>query len=182
MGRATSRSRKAGGKRKEDRKVRLLTKRERRYILERLRSADMSIFTSFVQKHMEENEAVQLSFYDERRRLWCAWNESGRLPTLLSFLLSGFCNLLEQHTRGGERFARFLVSWHNFVGTLACNPEGDAEVEVRWTALTDQFECEVSSESRSALVFAVASASYTFLQQQVRSYLLEMVYRIICSY
>ena len=27
------------------------------------RSADMSIYTSFVKKHMEENEAVQLSFY-----------------------------------------------------------------------------------------------------------------------
>ena len=179
---ATSRSRKAGGKRKapEDRKVRLLTKRERTYILERLRSADLSVFTSFVKKHMDENEAVQLSFYDDRRRLWRLWIETGRLPTLLSFLLSGFCNLLERHTRGGERFARFLIAWHNFVGTLACNPERDAEMEVRWTALTDQLECEVTSESRSALVFAVASASYTFLQQQVRS--LEVVYRIICTY
>ncbi len=67
-------------------------------------------------------------------------------------------------TKGGERFARFLVAWHNFVGTLACNPERDEELEARWSALTNQLDCEVS---RSALVFAVASASYTFLQQQV---------------
>ena len=100
--------------------------------------------------------------------MWRAWNESGRLPSLLSFLLSGCCDLLERHTKGGKRFARFLVSWHNFVCTLACNPEGDAELEARWTALTDQLQCEVSRESRSALVFAVASASYTFLQQQVQ--------------
>lgn len=78
---------------------------------------------------MEENEAVQLSFYDDRRKLWCAWNESGRLPTQLSFLLSGFCDLFEQNTRGNERFARFLISWYNLVSTLACNPEKDADLE-----------------------------------------------------
>lgn len=60
------------------RKARLLTKAERRHILERLRSADMSVFTAFVEKHMEENEAVQLSFYEERYRLWCAWKETGK--------------------------------------------------------------------------------------------------------
>ena len=161
---AEPKSRQAGGK---ERKVRLLTQHERRHVLERLRSADMSIFTAFVKKHMDESEAVQLSFYEERRRLWYAWNESGRLSTLLSFLLSGFCDLLEHHTTGGERFARFLVAWHNFVGTLACNPEGVAELEAWWSLLTNQFDCDVSSDSRSAMVFTVASASYTFLQQQV---------------
>ena len=73
-----------------------------------------------------------------------------------------------------------MVAWQNFVGSLACDPEEDAEVEVRWTALTDQFEREVTSESKRALVFAVASASYTLLQQQVRS--LKVVYRITRSY
>ncbi len=145
----SSRARKAGGKELKERKVRLVTKRERHHLLERLRSADMSICTSFVKKHMEESEAVQLSFYEERRRLWCAWNESGRLSTLLSFLMSGFCDLLERHTKGGERFARFLVAWHNFVGTLACNPEGDAKLEAQWSLLTNQLDCDVSSESRS---------------------------------
>ena len=42
-----------------------------------------------------------------------------KATSLLLFLLSGFCDLLEQHTRGGQRFARFLISWHNFLGTLA---------------------------------------------------------------
>ena len=51
-------------------------------------------------------------------------------------------------------------------------------MEVWWTALTDQFEREVTSESRNALVFAVASASYMFLQRQVCRYSLEMVYHI----
>ena len=91
----SSRSQKAAGGRK---KVRLLTKREQCHLLVRLRSADIA---SFVKKYME-NEAVQLSFYEDRHRLWYAWNESGRLSTLLSFLLSGFCNLLECHTKGGE--------------------------------------------------------------------------------
>ena len=54
-------------------------------------------------------EAMQLSLYDDRCRLWCAWNGSGRLPILQSFLLSWFCNLLEKHTKSGERFARVLV-------------------------------------------------------------------------
>lgn len=76
-------------------------------------------------------------------------------------------SLLERHTQGGERFARYLVAWQNFVGTLACNPEGDAELEDQWARLTNQLGCDVSSESRSTLVLAVASTSYTFLQQQV---------------
>ena len=58
---------------------------------------------------MEENKAVQLLFYDDRRLLWRIWIETRRLPILLSFLLSGFCKLLERHTRGGERFAWFLI-------------------------------------------------------------------------
>ena len=88
-------------------KVRLLTKRERNYILERLHSTDINIFASFATKHVEK-EAVQFLFYD-RWRLWCA------------FLLLGFCSLLERHTKGGKQFARFLVSWHNFVGaSLVC--------------------------------------------------------------
>ena len=156
-----------GSSNRKESKVRLLNKREQRYLLERLRSADMSIYSSFVKKHMEESEAVQLSFYEERHTLWCAWNESGRLSALLSFLLSGFCDLLERHTTGVERFARFLVAWHNFVGTLACNAENDTELEVLWSRLINGCGCDVSRESRSALVFAVASASYTFLQQQV---------------
>ena len=95
----SSRSQKAAGGRK---KVCLLTKCEQCHLLVRLHSADMDVFASFVKKYMEENKAVQLSFYENRRRLWYAWNESGRLSTLLSFLLSGFCNLLECHTKGGE--------------------------------------------------------------------------------
>ena len=61
-------------------KTRLLKRRELHYILERLRSADMAVFTAFVKKHVEEKEAVQLSFYEDRGKLWCAWSESGRLP------------------------------------------------------------------------------------------------------
>ena len=61
---------------------------------------------------------MQLSFSGGSRRLWCAWNESGRLSALLSFLLLGFFDLLDQHTKSGEQFAQFLVSWHNFIGTL----------------------------------------------------------------
>ena len=49
---------------------RLLTKRKHNYmyILESLHSADISIFATFIMKHMEEKEAMQLSFYDNRRR------------------------------------------------------------------------------------------------------------------
>ena len=52
-----------------DRKVRLSAKRGRNYILERLRSDDVSILTLLITKHMEEKEAMQLSFYDDRCRL-----------------------------------------------------------------------------------------------------------------
>ena len=48
---------------RHDRKVRLLTKHGRNCILEMLRSADISIFTSLITKRMEEKEAMQLSFF-----------------------------------------------------------------------------------------------------------------------
>ena len=107
---AKPKSRQAGGK---ERKVRLLTQHEWRHVLERLCSTDMSIFTAFVKKHMDESEAVQLSFYEERRRLWYAWNESGRLSTLLSFLLSGFCDLLVAPHHRRSRILRLAGAPHH---------------------------------------------------------------------
>ena len=73
------------------------------YIPRKLHSADMSIFTSFVIKHMRRMR--------DRCRLWCAWNEIRRLSTLILFRLWKFCDLLE-YTRDGERFFQFLVSWY----------------------------------------------------------------------
>ena len=41
------------------------------------------------------------------------------LDVFIAFLLTGFCDLLQKHTVGGELFVKFLVSWYNFVVSIA---------------------------------------------------------------
>ncbi len=118
-------------------KVHRVTKMELRYLLKGLREADniMSIFVAFVKQKVDESEGVQLAHYPEWQVLWNKWSASDKLCFLLTFQLRGICNLLEKHTSGKERFARFLISWYSHVGSLACNSHEDAGVEACWSDL-----------------------------------------------
>ncbi len=82
-------------------KVRRVTKKELRYLLKRLRDADMSIFVAFVKQQVNESEVVQLAHYRERQVLWNKWSASDKLCVLLTFVLRGFCKMLS------------LLSWYS---------------------------------------------------------------------
>ena len=69
---------------------------------------DMSIFKASVKQQVNEKEAIQFTQYTEQQTMWNKWSESDKLCVLLSYLLLGFCNFLQKHTSGKERFARFL--------------------------------------------------------------------------
>ncbi len=60
-------------------KVRRVTKKELRYLLKRLREADMSIFVAFVKQQVDESEGVELAHYPERQVLWNKWSVSDKL-------------------------------------------------------------------------------------------------------
>ena len=58
-----------------------------------------------VLKLVEERERNHIDFYPCRRATWDHWKTAEGLDVLLSFLLTGFCDLLQKHIVGSERFA-----------------------------------------------------------------------------
>ena len=83
---------------------------------------------------------------------------------LLSFLLTGFCDLIQKHIGGGERFANFLVLWYNFVGSIAVH---SLCTEGSWRHIPEL--SGVCKEDRSLLVHSVANCVYASLQKLVGS-------------
>ena len=68
----------------------------------------MSIFEASVKQQVNEKKAIQFMQYPERQNVWNKWSESDKLSVLLSYLLLGFCILLQKYTSGKECFAWFL--------------------------------------------------------------------------
>ena len=58
---------------------------------------DESIFEASVKQKVNEKEVIQLTQYAEQQTLWNKWIESNKMCILLSYLLLGFCNLLQKH-------------------------------------------------------------------------------------
>ena len=97
---------------KPTKKVHRISMNEPPYLLKRLRNLDISIFEASV---VNEKEAAQFTQYPEWQTVWNNWSEGDKLCVLLSYLLLGFCNLLQKHMSGKERFAR---SWYRGTTTL----------------------------------------------------------------
>ena len=104
--------------------------------------------------------------YATRRATWEEWKSAEALDELLSFLWSGFCDLLERHTVGAERFANFLVAWYNFVGSVAVQSMSSDASNAVWTQLTVVTR-SCMEEYRSPLIHCVAIKVCVFAQKQV---------------
>ncbi len=152
---------------KTKRRTTVRSKRELKYLIRRLRNVDAGIARASVVKFVNEQEMSHISFYPARERLWKEWMSTAGIDKVLSFLIAGFSDTLEKHTVGKERFARFLVAWQSFVGTLACSGLSSDQSKVVWESVASG---TVSDADRSALVHAVATAVYTFMQKQVSTY------------
>ena len=146
-------------------KSRRATKKEMQYLLSRLRTPDPVVMRSCVLKYVEECETEQLDFYPTRRATLEEWKGSEALDRLLSFLLSGLCDLLKRHTVGAERFANFLVAWYNFVGSLAVQSMSSQSSNAVWMQLDAIQSCV--KEDRSPLIHCIAKSVYVFVQKQV---------------
>ena len=64
--------------------------------------------------------------------------------------------------------SRLLVSWYQKTGILACESLQTSETKRLWLTAISEFNGEISSLDRSAILSAIASTSYTFFQQQVK--------------
>ena len=147
-------------------KVVLLSKRQLQYIIERVKTLDVSIMRAVVVKLVDEREAVQFSYYPARQELWHSWKSTSKLDTLLNYLLDVFVEQFGLHTTGPERFARFMVAWYNVVGSIACPSLENPSSSKLWKELKTE-PTVIRDEDRSATVFGVANCFYTFVQQQV---------------
>ena len=118
-------------------------------------------------KLVEELERNHINFFPSRRATWDHWKCEESLDVFLSFLLTGFCDLLQIHIVGAERFTNFLVSWYNFVGSIAVHSLCTERSSAVWREIPELLG--VCKEDRSALVHSVAKCFYTFLHKQVGS-------------
>ena len=147
-------------------KARRLGKRQLQYLTGRLRDIDVDVYVTNIAKQMEDKEAFQLTTFKCTGKMWRPWKSSGELKLLAVFLLTGFCDLLETHTTGKERFARFRFAWYEFVGTVSVAARETAASQKEWVEISHGCP-SISSEDRSAMMFAVASCAYTYLKQEV---------------
>ena len=147
-------------------KAKRLGKQQLQYLIGRLRDIDVDVYVANIAKEMEDKEAVQLTTFECRGEIWRSGKSHGELKLLAVFLLSGFCNLLETHATGKERFARFLFAWYEFVSTVSVTTRETAASQKVWVELSHG-RPSISSEDRSAMMFAVASCAYTYLKQEV---------------
>ena len=146
-----------------------LRKKEILFIEKRLQQLDLEVMEAFVIKEVE-NVEEHISIYPKRQALWqyIRTRPNPRIWKLLEFLQGTFCQLFGAHYKGKERFGRFLAAWYKEVGTLACDKLSTHNTSTLWSYLKCQYGEEISSVDRSALISAVAAASYTFFQKQVR--------------
>ena len=68
-------------------KVVLLSKRQLQYIIERVKTLDVSIMRAVVVKLVDEREAVQFSYYPARQELWHSWKSLSSLFWSISLTL-----------------------------------------------------------------------------------------------
>ena len=135
------------------------------YLLSRLRTLDPVVMRTCVLRYVEECEADHLAM-----RPGELLGKSGKAQkpwmSFLSFLWSDFCDLLERHTVGAERFANFLVAWYNFVGSVAVQSMSSDASNPVWTQLTVVTR-SCMEEYRSPLIHCVAIKKSVFTQNQV---------------
>ena len=92
-------------------------------------------------------------------KLWC------KLKKILTYLSIVFVDLFQQHRSGPDPFARFLVSWFESLGKLACQKLSDHNASDLWQQLCQGESTGITDKDRSALVFAIGASCYTFVRK-----------------
>ena len=118
---------------------------------------------------LDLKNCYKLLFFKETESCWNQWKANGRMSVILSYFIGGFCDLFESHCKGKDKFSWFLAAWYNFVGAIARENLANPKSNLTWQTFCSGDTVEVlDSQSRSALLFSMAKASYTFLRKQVK--------------
>ena len=118
---------------------------------------------------MVEADATHLHTFPERDKLWKHVRSSEALCELLRQLILGYVKLYMIHNKGKDKYAHFLVAWHELFSHFAV--EGSDSEDAIWYALVcDDDKCPKDVEHRSAIVTSVAKAVYELLTEKESQY------------
>ena len=112
-----------------------------------------------------EADATHLYTFPKRDKLWKHIRSSEALCELLRQLIVGYVKLYKIHNKGKDKYAHFLVAWHELFSHFAV--KGSDSEDATWYALIrDNDECSKDPEHRSAIVTSVAKAVYEELTKK----------------
>ena len=146
------------------RKRRMITKLKLHEICKELRSvAGCSLLSQVIKK--VEADSVHLSAFPARASMWKYMQDSPALLLMIDHLKENFISLYEANFRGKDKYARFLVAWHENLSHIAV--AGCKTVDDIWFKLLDGCEHKGEASDRSTILTAVAKGVYEIMNEKV---------------
>ena len=97
--------------------------------------------------------------------MWKHVSSTEALCELVRQLILEYVSLYKTHHKGKDKYAHFLVAWHELFSHFAV--EGNESGDAVWCALVSGGEnCSRDVEDRSAIVTCIAKAVYELLTQK----------------
>ena len=112
-----------------------------------------------------EADATHLQAFPKREKLWKHVKASEALPDLVRQLIVGYVNVYKTHHKGKDKYAHFLVAWHEFFSRFAV--EGSDPENAIWCALVSGGDDYLrDTGDRSAIMTSIAKAVYELLTEK----------------
>ena len=113
-----------------------------------------------------EADTTHFQAFPEREKLWKhITSTSEALCELVRQLILEYISLYRTHHKGKDKYAQFLVAWHELFSLFPV--EGNDCGNVTWCALVSGGDnCSRDAEDRSAIVTAIAKAVYELLTEK----------------
>jgi len=101
-----------------------------------------------------DTDEVLLSAFPVRGNMWKHIQDSPALLLMIDYLKEKFIILYETHFKGKDKYAQFLISWHENLSHIAV--AGCTRADYIWDHLVNGCENEGEATDRSAIISAVA--------------------------
>jgi len=112
-----------------------------------------------------EADAAHFKAFPAREVLWHCIRSSAHFPDFLKQLIVSYTDLYKAHHRGRDKYAHFLVAWHEFLMDFAVG--GKAAADKTWMALVNEMDGPVNKQDRSAIVGSIAKVVYDVLKEKL---------------
>ena len=112
-----------------------------------------------------EADTPHFKAFPDRETLWKCICSSALFPDFLKQLIVGYTDLYKAHHRGRDKYAHFLVAWHEFLSDFAVG--GNEAADETWLALVSEMDNPVNKQDRSAVVGSIAKVVYDVLKEKL---------------